>query len=215
MRPRFSSGRPQSRAPSSHVLCSVELYSRADRADDATLLAGVAVGDEDATTAFVRRYQARVFGLALSITRDRGLAEDVSQEAFVRAWRAAGGYDGRRGSALTWLLTITRNLSIDAVSARRLLPVDADALERLVGETLADDPRAPEHAATIEIESARARARLREIPPAQARAVVLAVILGCTSAEISARENIPLGTAKTRLRAGLRALRSGLIEEAP
>ena len=140
-------------------------YSRADRADDATLLAGVAVGDEDATTAFVRRYQARVFGLALSITRDRGLAEDVSQEAFVRAWRAAGGYDGRRGSALTWLLTITRNLSIDVVRARRLLPVDADALERLVGETLADDPRAPEHAATIEIESARARARLREIPP--------------------------------------------------
>ncbi len=193
----------------------MELYSRADRADDATLLAGVAVGDEDATTAFVRRYQARVFGLALSITRDRGLAEDVSQEAFVRAWRAAGGYDGRRGSALTWLLTITRNLSIDVVRARRLLPVDADALERLVGETLADDPRAPEHAAAIEIESARARARLREIPPAQARAVVLAVILGCTSAEISARENIPLGTAKTRLRAGLRALRSGLIEEAP
>jgi RNA polymerase sigma-70 factor (ECF subfamily) len=193
----------------------VELYSRAERADDAALLAGVAVGDDAATTAFVRRYQSRVFGLALSITRDRGLAEDVSQEAFLRAWRAASGYDARRGSALTWLLTITRNLAIDVVRARRLLPVDGEALERLVGETLEDDPRSPENAAGIELESARARARLREIPPAQARAVVLATILGCTAAEISRREDIPLGTAKTRLRAGLRALRSGLVEESP
>jgi RNA polymerase sigma factor (sigma-70 family) len=193
----------------------VELYSRAERADDAALLAGVAVGDDAATTAFVRRYQSRVFGLALSITRDSGLAEDVSQEAFLRAWRAASNYDSRRGSALTWLLTITRNLAIDVVRARRLLPVDDDALERLVGETLEDDPRSPENAAGIELESARARARLREIPPAQARAVVLAPILGCTAAEISRREDIPLGTAKTRLRAGLRALRSGLIQESP
>jgi RNA polymerase sigma factor (sigma-70 family) len=193
----------------------VELYSRAERADDAALLAGVAVGDDAATTAFVRRYQSRVYGLALSITRDPGLAEDVSQEAFLRAWRAASGYDSRRGSALTWLLTITRNLAIDVIRARRLLPVDSDALERLVGETLEDDPRSPEHAAGIELESARARARLREIPPPQARAVVLATILGCTAAEISQREDIPLGTAKTRLRAGLRALRSGLIQESP
>jgi RNA polymerase sigma factor (sigma-70 family) len=191
----------------------VELFSRADRTDDAALLAGVALGDDAATTAFVRRHQSRVYGLALSITRDPGLAEDVSQEAFVRAWRAAGGFDPRRGSALSWMLTITRNLAIDTLRMRRPLPVADDALERIVGETLDDDPRSPEHAASVALESARARAQLRALPEAQARAVVLAVICGLTSTEISARENIPIGTAKTRLRAGLRALRTALEED--
>jgi RNA polymerase sigma-70 factor (ECF subfamily) len=71
-----------------------------------------------------------------------------------------------------------------------------------------------EDTALTRVESQRATARLRDLPPEQARAVVLAVIGGCTAAEISARENIPLGTAKTRVRNGLRKLRSALVEEA-
>ncbi|MEA2715971.1 MAG: hypothetical protein QOI99_288, partial [Actinomycetota bacterium] len=81
-------------------------------AADDTLLAGFGMGDADAATAFVRRHQARVFGLARSIVGDPALAEDVAQEAFVRAWRHAGAYDARRGSVVTWLLVITRNLAI-------------------------------------------------------------------------------------------------------
>ncbi len=65
-------------------------------ADDA-LLAGFGMGDPEAATAFVRRHQARVFGLARSIVGDPALAEDVAQEAFVRAWRHAAAYDARRG----------------------------------------------------------------------------------------------------------------------
>jgi len=189
----------------------VDLFSRAERADDAALVAGFGLGDESAATAFVRRFQSRVFGLALSITRDQGLAEDVSQEVFVRAWRAAGNYDPRRASALTWLLTITRNAAIDAIRAKRPMPVVDDTLERMVGATLAHD--GPDQAAVRSDESARAVARLRTLPPEQARAVVLAVMGGCTSAEISEREQIPLGTAKTRLRAGLRRLREAMKEE--
>lgn len=184
----------------------MELFSRADRTDDAALLAGFALGDAEVATAFVRRFQARVFGLALSVTRDPGLAEDVSQEVFVRAWRAAASYDRRRASVLGWLLVITRNAAVDAVRVRRPTAMSDEALERVVGATLAEE--GPEHAAELADEAARAVERLRELPAEQARAVVLALIAGCTAAEVGEHENIPLGTAKTRIRSGLRRLRS-------
>src|SRR5690606_9101368 len=79
--------------------------SRADRADDAALLAGLALGDAAVSAAFVRRFQGAVYGLAVSITRDPRAAEDVSQEVFLRVWRAADTYDVRRASVLTWILT--------------------------------------------------------------------------------------------------------------
>ncbi|MFV8183787.1 MULTISPECIES: sigma-70 family RNA polymerase sigma factor [unclassified Streptomyces] len=193
----------------------VELFPRTDRVDDASLVAGLALGDEQAALAFVRRFQDAVFGLAVSVTHDRALAEDVSQEVFVRAWRAAGNYDPRRASALTWLLTITRNAAIDAVRARRPTPVLAETLERLLDVTLrsAADTNGTERLALLALESERALARLRALPEEQARAVALAVLGGCTAAEVGRHENIPLGTAKTRIRTGLRRLRETLKEE--
>jgi RNA polymerase sigma factor (sigma-70 family) len=181
----------------------------AELADDA-LVAGLAVEDGDAATAFVRRFQPKVFGLALAVTRDAALADDVAQEAFLRAWRAASTYDGMRGSVAAWLLTITRNVAIDALRARRSTPTDDDQLDRLLQSTLGGDGHADgtgEEAAG-RIEAARAVAHLRGLPPEQARAVVLAVYGGCTAEEISRREAIPLGTAKTRIRTGLRRLRA-------
>lgn len=186
-------------------------FSRADRAENAALVAGLALGDEAAATAFVRRFQSRVYGLAMSITRDAGLAEEVGQEAFLRAWRAADTYDARRASALTWLLTITRNAAIDVVRAKRPTPVTQETMESLVGATLTED--GPESAAERAGERDLAVRRLRELPRDQARAVVLATIGGCTAAEIGRLEQVPLGTAKTRIRAGLRKLRDAGAEE--
>lgn len=185
----------------------VTLFSLADRAPDAALVAGMAVNDESATVAFVRRFEGPVFGLAVSITRDRGLAEDVSQGAFLRAWKAAAMYDQRRGSVLTWLLTITRNLAIDAVRARRATPMDGDLLEQLVATTMRGGPN---DEVGVHLEAAEAAALLRRLPPEQARAVVLAVIGGSTAQEVADHEGIPLGTAKTRIRTGLRRMRQAL-----
>lgn len=189
----------------------MDLFSRVDRTDDATLVAGLGLGDESAATAFVRRFQDAVYGLALSVTRDPGLAEDVSQEVFVRAWRAADNYDPRRASVLTWLLTITRNAAIDAIRTKRPTPMLADTLERMVDATL--QVESPDRLALIALESRRAVERLKSLPVEQARAVVLAVIGGCTAAEVGHHENIPLGTAKTRIRTGLRRLRDALEEQ--
>src|SRR5690349_1392723 len=86
---------------------------------DAALLDRVAAGDARAAAEFVERFQRRVFGLAVTIVTDRAAAEDVAQEALLRAWRHAGAYDPRRGSVVTWLLTITRNAAIDALRVRR------------------------------------------------------------------------------------------------
>ncbi len=93
---------------------------------DEALLAGMAVGDQSAAVTFTRRYQRRVFGLAYSMTSDAGLAEDVAQEAMVRVWRHAPVFDPRRGSVTSWVLTITRNLAIDALRMRRAVPTDPD-----------------------------------------------------------------------------------------
>ena len=180
----------------------------AELADDA-LVAGLAVEDPDAATAFVRRFQARVYGIAVSVTRDPALADDVAQEAFLRAWRSASTYDGLRGSVSAWLLTITRNVAIDAVRARRTTPAQDDELDRLLQSTLGGGRAADvtgDEAAT-RAEAARVIDRLRTLPPEQARAVVLAVFGGCTAEEVSERDGIPLGTAKTRIRTGLRRLR--------
>jgi RNA polymerase sigma factor (sigma-70 family) len=186
------------------VSSDVRALSLAQRAADAALVAGLAVGDEAAAIALVRRFQSSVYGLALSITRDPGLAEDVSQEVFVRAWRAASNYDSRKASVLTWLLAITRNAAIDVVRMRRPVPVDDELLDAVlidVGSPSTEDE------AVRGLERARAVASLRRLPEDQARAVVLAVIGGCTAAEISRRESIPLGTAKSRIRIGLEKLR--------
>lgn len=179
----------------------------ASLSDDA-LVAGLAIEDPDAATVFVRRFQAKVFGMAVSVTHDTPLAEDVAQEAFLRAWRSAATYDSARGSVTTWLLTITRNAAIDAVRARRTIPTDDDALDRLLQATVgrADDD-VTALSATTSVESERALARLRSLSDEQARAVAMAVMAGCTAEHVSRHEGIPVGTAKTRIRNGLRRLR--------
>ena len=180
--------------------------SRAGAADDSALLAAFALSDESASAAFVRRFQGQVYGLALSIIRDRTIAEDISQEVFVRAWRAAQSFDPRRGTVLTWLLTITRNAAVDVMRARRSIPAEDEVLDHLLHATL-DAAPTTESLAVHRVEVQSALRYLQSLSRDQARAVVLATLGGCTAVEISRRERIPLGTAKTRIRDGLRRIR--------
>jgi RNA polymerase sigma factor (sigma-70 family) len=177
-------------------------------ATDDGLLAGMAAGDSEAAAAFVRRYQSRVFGLALTIVGVPAVAEDVAQEAFVRAWRFAGGYDPRRGAVAGWLLAIARNAAIDAVRLARDQPFDPDVLIGMVdrADGGSSDGDQPDHLAEMD----RIRAALRLLPGEQKVAVVLASVYGLTAREIAEREGIPLGTAKTRIRLGLARLREHL-----
>ncbi len=178
-----------------------------DSRSDEALLAAMALDDEAAALAFVRRYQRRVFGMAKAIVNNSALAEEVAQEALIRVWRHAPVYDARRGAVATWVLTITRNLAVDAVRLQRSIPAEPDELVALGLASREPDPavRAEESVTTREIGSA-----LRELPAEQRRALVLSAYYGLTASEIAVHESIPLGTAKTRIRAALQKVRAAV-----
>lgn len=174
---------------------------------DEALLAGFATGDPDAAAGFVRRFQSRVYGLAVTILGDAQAAEDVAQETFVRAWRHASSYDARRGPVSAWLLTIARNLALDRARLKGAQPVDPDLLaSRLAGEKSGDGV---DDAIRI-ADRDRLRELLLSLPEQQRRALVLATYFGRTAKEISELDGAPVGTVKTRIRDGLLKLRSRL-----
>jgi RNA polymerase sigma factor (sigma-70 family) len=175
---------------------------------DEALLAGMAAGDHESAAAFVRRFQARVYGLALTIVRDPATAEDVAQETFVRVWRHAGSFDPRRGRVAPWLLTIARNLAVDAGRLRRADPIDPDVLAGSL--QLAGSAAAPDELGPAPDERERLRAAIAELPADQRQALVQAAYLGRTAREIGELDGVPLGTVKTRIRAAMLKLRTAM-----
>jgi RNA polymerase sigma factor (sigma-70 family) len=170
---------------------------------DEALLAGLAAGQADAAAAFVRRYQARVYGLVITIVRDSGTAEDVAQETFVRVWRHAATYEARRGRVPTWVLAIARNLAIDRTRLRSATPVDPEVIASELDLATEDAP--------VDIaERERVRRAVGALPDGQRRALVLAMYAGRTAREISELDGVALGTVKTRIRAAMLKLRDTL-----
>jgi RNA polymerase sigma factor (sigma-70 family) len=172
---------------------------------DESLLAGLGSGDPGAAADFVRRFQRRVFGLTLSILRDRVAAEEAAQESFLRAWRHASTYDPRRGTVAGWLLTIARNVSINMLPTRRFDPIDPEVLLALEARRPHGD-RTEAHVVDAEL----LREPLARLPGDQRRALVLAAFYGFTAREISELDGVPLGTVKTRIRSAMLRLRAQL-----
>jgi len=175
---------------------------------DEALLAGYATGDPGTAAAFVRRFQGRVYGLALTIVRQPAIAEEVAQETFVRVFRHAGNYDARRGRVSTWLLSIARNLAIDVTRLKRLDPVDPEVIAAEVSLT-SQEPPAGEIGLQPD-EREQLRSAITDLPDDQRRALVLAAYMGRTAREISDLDDVPLGTVKTRIRTAMIKLREEL-----
>ncbi len=173
-------------------------------ASDEALVAGLAGGDRDAALVLIRRFQARVYGLTLSITRDRGSAEEAAQDAFVKAWRYAASYDPRRGTVAAWLLSIARNAALDQMRARGRRPEQTglDAADLLVGTHGIDSAYE---------ELAPFAGAVRSLPDDQRAVLMAAVYHGLTAREISEAWNVPIGTVKTRLRLALDKLRGRFV----
>jgi RNA polymerase sigma-70 factor (ECF subfamily) len=191
----------ESRGPLS--LRTATVTDDADRA----ALERIAHGELDALDELYERYKTMAYSIALRITNDASLAEDVVQDAFLGAWRNAVRYVEGRGSVKTWLLSIVHHRAIDAVRRRRPtteLPERDDApppalrLPDVWTEVVAN------------LDAAAVRAAMAALTDVQREALEMAYFGGLTQVEIAERTGTPLGTVKSRMRLGLLAMRKVL-----
>lgn len=167
----------------------------------------MAAGDQAAMAELYDQTNQLVFGLALRILRDPGIAEDVMIEVYTQLWRQAAAYDPRRGSPSAWLITVTRSRAIDARRARGRDPA-REPLES-AGDPPSDEP-GPE-ALTAAGERQRAVYGALDGLNAELRHLIeLAYFAGMSHAEIAAALGQPLGTVKTRIRSAMIQLRERL-----
>jgi len=177
---------------------------------DGALMARVEARDADALAALYDRHAARLLGLARRILGEGGEAEEVLQEVFLFAWRAAASFDPSRGRVSTWLLIATRSRAIDRVRVRSSSsrPGGTRRLEELPVEPAAAED--VERASADRQWEAACRSAVRDLPEDQRRVLELAYFEGLTQQEIAERTATPLGTVKTRARLGLMKLRDRL-----
>jgi RNA polymerase sigma-70 factor, ECF subfamily len=171
---------------------------------DSHLVSAIRSGDQNAMAALYDRYSSIVYSVALRVLSDTGAAEDVLQDVFMQLWRNPSAFDASRGSLGAWLAVIARNRAIDALRKRR---PESD-IEDTVISVETDMANEADRARSAE----KVRGILRSMPPAQRSALEMAYFEGLTHTEIAAKTGEPLGTIKTRIRAGLTTLRKAFQE---
>jgi RNA polymerase sigma-70 factor (ECF subfamily) len=181
---------------------------------DEEIMQRLSLRDRDAFEKIYDRYGSLVYSTALRVLRDPHLAEDISQEIFVRLWRKPDSYVAERGRFLTWLISVTRNRAVDEIRARgrrqRYETASPEEQERELPADTADDPAL---SAQLAEQRRVVRAALAELPPNQRQVIELAYFGGLTQREIADRLPQPLGTVKTRIRLGMQKLRAALVPE--
>jgi RNA polymerase sigma factor (sigma-70 family) len=178
----------------------------ARKPSDEQVLEAVGRGDDDALGVLYDRFGRLAYRLAFRILRDRALAEDAVQEAFLAVWRSADAYKRERAKPSTWILTVVHRRAVDLVrreQIRRGEPLEV-APEPSVGPVDED--------AVLRDRRAAVQAALTELPGEQRQALELAYYGGLTQSELAERLGVPLGTVKSRMFAGLGRLRELLAE---
>ena len=170
--------------------------------DDAGLVRRCLAGDERAYRELVERYQARVYSVALRMVRRPEDAEDLTQETFVRMFRALSRYDPTRPFA-AWLFTITSRLCIDHIRRRKVSPISLTQRERETDEEYeieVEDPGLkPDEAAQHAEERAATAALIEGLPPHYRIVVLLRHVQDLSYEEIAEALHLPLGTVKARI----------------
>jgi RNA polymerase sigma-70 factor (ECF subfamily) len=175
---------------------------------DEELVTRTAQRDEDAFLALYDQYSPRVYGLALRMVRDIQMAEEITQDVFLKLWTRSRSYLAMRGAFAPWLLTITRNTALDRLRLENRRPSVADE----------HDPEETwEFIASEEMPQDEARWRslyfaVLELPKEQRQAIELAYYHGMSHGEIAAHLGWPVGTVKTRIRIGMDQLRQQWLE---
>lgn len=198
-------------APASKEVASLE-RTQANQALNQTLLqllADIAEGEQAAFSRLYDQTNRAVFGLALRILSDRETAEEVTLDVFLQVWRQAASYDLSRGTPLAWLMMMTRSRAIDRLRSATHRTHETDDLET-VSLTTAADEATPEEASIFAERRKQVRAALTKLTNDQRVLLETAYFEGLSHAEIAQRFQLPLGTVKTRIRAGMLLLRKHL-----
>jgi RNA polymerase sigma-70 factor (ECF subfamily) len=181
--------------------------ARGPQLTDQELIVRVLRRDEAALGAIYDRYHRVLYAIALRITGDRWVAEEVIQDVFHAVWRAAGGFLPD-GNLAAWLISIVRHRAIDATRSR--------TYRARTREYMLDEVQIPTSTARADEQADRQilrltmREALAELSPTQRQVLDLAYYGGLTQVEIATRLGVPLGTVKSRLRLGLEQLRQHL-----
>jgi RNA polymerase sigma-70 factor (ECF subfamily) len=170
--------------------------------DDGALIASVRAGNQSAMAELYDRYSSIVYAVAMRVLGDTAAAEDVLQDIFMQLWRNPGTFDASRGSLAPWLAVIARNRAVDALRKRRTQNDIEDV-------TLSVEPDMAAEADRARV-AEKIRSVLKDMPAPQRSALELAYFEGYSHAEIAKKMGEPLGTIKTRIRAGLMLLRKAV-----
>ena len=171
----------------------------------ARLIAATAREDEAAFAELYDMTRRKLFGVALTVLRRRDLAEDVLQEAYIRVWRSAARFDPARGTAITWMATIVRNLAIDVKRSPAAAATDDTALMVIPfnGRSALDQVEASD-------DERRLRDALKTLDPMRRKLVIAAYIQGQSREQLAQRFGAPVNTIKTWLRRAVLDMRAVL-----
>jgi RNA polymerase sigma-70 factor, ECF subfamily len=169
--------------------------------DAGGLMTRVRARDADAFETLYDQYHRLVYGLALRVLSDQASAEDVTQAVFLKVWSSPDAFRG--GNFAAWIARVTRNRAFDVVRSRTL-----HATTEIPAALPVDD--LPEETALAHMDGASVREALAQLPREQREPIELGFFGGATQAQIAQQTGLPLGTVKTRIRIGLRKLRSAL-----
>jgi RNA polymerase sigma-70 factor (ECF subfamily) len=181
--------------------------------DDAALLRLISRAHEEALGVLYDRYHRLVYSMALNATNDEGMAEEITQDVFMRIWNKADTYHPEQGKFVTWMTSITRYRSIDLLRRQAIRP--EGNRQSWVEEQNAEPAAAMNVEAEVEVSQRRQKLvqAVNLLPPDQRRALAYAFFQGYTHSEIAQVLNEPLGTVKTRIRLAMQKLRQILQEE--
>jgi RNA polymerase sigma-70 factor (ECF subfamily) len=171
------------------------------------LLRRSARGDEGAFAELYDAMAARVYGLVRRVVRDPHQSEEVAQEAFLEVWRSSARYEAERGSAQAWILTIAHRRAVDRVRSAEAASRRDETYQRRNHEVEHDTTAEAVHAS---LDARRVHVALASLTPVQREAVSLAYLGGYTHTEVASLLDLPLGTAKTRIRDALIRLRDNM-----
>jgi len=190
------------------ILAAFASYSNEER----EWLKRIKNGDKEAMKLLYRKYKNLLFGMIVSILKDREEAEDCLQEVFTQIWEKADYFDSEKGRAYSFIVTMARNKAIDRTRSKQFK--QADIADNTINDSTIipeSDEKNPHEAMEFRERAAIVRSALQKIPEKERELLIVSYYKGLSQSQIAEKMDIPLGTVKYRMRQGMIKLRDYIV----